>query len=307
MPLSLLDDVDTSLSGSFTVPSPEAGADDLFRLSGSVGELGDNRRQDVIKTQVLLDRTGHLDLGGLGGPTGWPGGELTRGLRSYQKDRGLTVDGVMLPDGETLRSLNSELPDMSGYRVPTPQEVDRQHAQLAQAGMQEHAGSARGKASGHALSDNGLADIKRYEKLEKQVYPDQAKNKTIGYGHKLLPGEDQQYANGIDEKTAEALLAKDVGIAEAAVRRLVKTPLSQQEYDALVSLVYNLGQGNFAKSDVLSALNKGDYQTAADAMLTLDKVTRDGVKVKSNGLVTRRGNERDLFLNGTYINGTQKK
>jgi len=313
MPLSLLDDVDTALSSSFAAPPTEARADDLFRLSGSVGALGDNQRQDVIKTQLMLDRTGHFDLGSLGGPTGWPGGELTRGLRNYQKDRGLTVDGVMLPDGETLRSLNGELADMSSYRVPTPQEVDRQHAQLAQTGrqdgMQGHAGPVRGKASDHTLSDQGLENIRQYEKNRDRIYPDQAGKRTIGYGHLLLPGEDKQFANGIDAETAQALLAKDIGIAEGAIRRLVKTPLSQQEYDALVSLAYNIGTGKdgFAGSTVLKKLNEGDYPAAADAILMWDKITQGGAKIKSNGLAERRGNERDLFLNGIYKSGTQKK
>lgn len=309
MPFSLLDDVDTSLSGSLPALPLEAGPDDLFRLSGSVGAQGDNQRQDVIKTQLMLDRTGHFDLGSLGGPTGWPGGELTRGLRSYQKDRGLTVDGVMLPDGETLRSLNGELSDMRGYRVPTPQEVDRKFVQFAQADMQGHAGPVRGKASDHTLSDQGLENIRQYEKYRDYVYSDQANKSTIGYGHLLLPGEDKQFANGIDAETAQALLAKDIGIAEAAVKRLVKVPLSQQEYDALVSLAYNIGTGKdgFAGSTVLKKLNEGDYPAAAEAILMWDKITQGGAKIKSNGLVKRRGNEHSLFLNGTYKNGTQKK
>src|SRR3546814_11126854 len=114
---------------------PPAGAndDDLFRLSGSVGEQGDNDRQDVIKAQILFGNSGHFDLPGLGGPTGWPSEGLTRGMRGYQKDRGLTVDGIMLPGGETLDSLNSELGDrLAGEAVPTPDEVDSQHDRRVQ-------------------------------------------------------------------------------------------------------------------------------------------------------------------------------
>jgi len=308
MPPSLLDEFDTTSSSSTIAPPTGLGTDDLFRLSGSVGELGDNQRQDVIKTQVMLGRTGHLDFGTLGGPTGWPGGELTRGLRSYQKDRGLTVDGVMLPDGETLHSLSGELPDMSGYRVPTPQDVDRHHAQLAQTSMQDQARSARGKTSGYSLSGLGLKAITQHETLREKIYSDQAGKQTIGYGHLLRPGEDKQFANGIDEQTAQALLAKDVATAEAAVKRLVKTPLSQREYDALVSLTYNIGQGGFTDSTVLKKLNESDYQAAADAILMWDKITaKDGSKVQSKGLVNRRNNERDLFLNGTYKSGIQRK
>lgn len=72
-------------------------ADDLFRLQGSVGAGASNDRDDVIRAQILLGNAGYYDLAGIGGPTGWPGGELTRAIRSYQADRGLTPDGVMLP------------------------------------------------------------------------------------------------------------------------------------------------------------------------------------------------------------------
>ncbi|WP_341912215.1 glycoside hydrolase family protein [Ferrovibrio terrae] len=305
MPFSLLDDLLPATAQPTSLPSVDT--EDLFRLSGSVGAQADNDRQDVIKTQLMLDRAGHLDLGSLGGPTGWPGGELTRGLRSYQKARGLGVDGLMLPDGETLRSLSDDLADMAGTRVPTPQEVDRQHQQWAQAGMQEHAAPVRGETKGYALSEQGLHAIRQHETLQQKTYRDQAGHNTIGYGHKLLPGEEKLYAGPIDEKTATALLAKDVAAAEAAVKRLVKSPLSQQEYDALVSLAYNIGQGGFADSTTLKQLNKGDYKAAADAMLMWDKITQNGQKVQSNGLVTRRNTERNLFLNGTYQSGADKK
>jgi lysozyme len=313
MPFSFLDEISPTFAPQVAAPPANDGSagfdfGDLFSLSGSVGELGDNQRQDVIKTQVMLGETGHFNLDGLGGPTGWPSSDLSRGLRRYQQDRGLTVDGVMLPAGETLHSLGSDLPEMKRYRAPTPEEVDRFHTLQAQAIMQEEtAKPVRGKASGHSLSGQGLDAIAQHEAFVDKIYPDQAKKPTIGYGHLLRPGEDRQFANGIDRETAQALLAKDVAIAEAAVKRLVKTPLSQHEYDALVSLTYNIGQGGFAESTVLHQLNQGDYRAAADAMLMWDKITRDGQKVQSNGLVTRRNSERQLFLDGTYRNGPRKK
>ncbi|MFN4165726.1 MAG: glycoside hydrolase family protein [Ferrovibrio sp.] len=287
--------------------------DDLFRLVGSVGEQGDNDRQDVIKAQILLGESGYFNLPGLGGPTGWPSGGLSRGMRNYQKDRGLTVDGIMLPGGETVQSLNSELGDrLAGHAVPKPDEVDRQHAERAQQLAQGEPTATpdilvRGKAADHSLSGLGLEGIKQHENLRERIYSDQAGKRTIGYGHLLRPGEEQQFAKGIDEKAARELLAKDVATAEAAVKRLVKVPLSQQEYDALVSLAYNIGQGGFAESTVLKRLNAEDYQAAADAMLMWDKITQNGQKVQSSGLVNRRNSERNLFLNGIYDSGNRKK
>jgi hypothetical protein len=105
---------------------------DLFRFTGAVGPEAANARDDVIRAQILLGESGDLDLDGLGGPTGWPGGELTRGLKRYQRRKGLTVDGLMLPDGETITALQDDLHGrLARYRTPTTAEVDRFHDRLA--------------------------------------------------------------------------------------------------------------------------------------------------------------------------------
>lgn len=109
--------------------------DDPFEFSGSVGPDGDNRREDVIKAQILLGNSGHYRLAGRGVPTGWPGGELFRGIRAFQKEKGLEKDGLLLPPGpqgvdengvgETLAALRNDLQSkLSGYAAPTPREVD---------------------------------------------------------------------------------------------------------------------------------------------------------------------------------------
>lgn len=105
---------------------------DLFRLTGAIGSEAANARDDVIRAQILLGQSGDLDLDSLGGPTGWPGGELTRGLKRYQRRKGLTVDGLMLPDGETINALQEDLGErLAGYRAPTTAEVDHHHDKLA--------------------------------------------------------------------------------------------------------------------------------------------------------------------------------
>jgi lysozyme len=72
----------------------------------------------------------------------------------------------------------------------------------------------------------------------------------------------------------------------------VKAPINQNQFDALVSFVYNVGAGNFAKSTLLKKLNKADYQGAGDEFL---RWNRGGGKVL-NGLIRRRDAERSLFL-----------
>lgn len=128
----------TGVGRRIVLPSTGIPWPDPFRFTGSVGLGGDNFRDDVIKAQVLLGNSGDYDLASLGAPTGWPGGELWRGIRKYQKRKGLTVDGILQPlgeggvggdgTGETVFALQNDLGDVfAGRRVPTPDEVDRHY------------------------------------------------------------------------------------------------------------------------------------------------------------------------------------
>lgn len=99
-----------------------------FRLAGSVGRSGENRRDDVIKAQLVLAETGDYRLPDPGMPTGWPGGELERAVIRAQKRLGLQPDGVLLPladgavgadgSGETWRRCSPRLvmPSAAGPR-----------------------------------------------------------------------------------------------------------------------------------------------------------------------------------------------
>ncbi len=92
----------------------------------------------------------------------------------------------------------------------------------------------------------------------------------------------------------------DVGFAENAVNKYVKVPLTQNQYDALVSFVYNLGEGNFRKSTLLKELNFGNYKGVADWFDDYVNVyiQKNGRKVRQKGdrLATRRTEEKELFL-----------
>ncbi len=127
---------------------------DPFRFTGSVGPEGDNFREDVIRAQVLLGNSGDYDLVSLGAPTGWPGGELWRGIRKYQKRKGLTVDGILQPVGEggigadgvgeTLFALRNDLGDtFAGRRAPTPEEVDRHYEEPDRGDADKSDGASR--------------------------------------------------------------------------------------------------------------------------------------------------------------------
>lgn len=118
------------------------------------------------------------------------------------------------------------------------------------------------------LSATGLELLKKSEGFRDRVYSDVAGFRTIGFGHRLAPGEN--YPNPIDLAEAESILASDIALAESAVARLVRVPLTQGQFDALVDFVFNLGSGRLASSTLLRYLNAGRYDDAAWQLLAWD-------------------------------------
>ena len=139
------------------------------------------------------------------------------------------------------------------------------------------------------LSPAGLQLLQRSEGFRGSVYTDIAGFKTIGYGHRLLPGES--FPNGISLAIGDAILAKDLAIAENNVLRLVKVPLTQGQFDALVDFVFNLGSGRLAASSLLLDLNAGNYEAAAQQILQWDHAGH----VEVAALKERRQLEFKLF------------
>lgn len=86
-----------------------------FSLSAPVGLQGPNKRDDVAKVESHLGRAGYMDLKPTNGPTGYPGQRLVQGIKRYQKDKGLKVDGYLNPTGSTLTSLRADAG--GGYRT----------------------------------------------------------------------------------------------------------------------------------------------------------------------------------------------
>lgn len=142
-------------------------------------------------------------------------------------------------------------------------------------------------------SERGVELIKRFEGLELEAYQDIAGVWTIGYGH---TGADVKPGMTITEREAEALLRKDLGPREDAVNRLTSVPLNQNEFDALVSFVYNVGADAFRKSTARKRLNRGDRVGAAEALTWWNKATVAGVLREVTGLTRRRAAEKALFL-----------
>src|SRR4051794_16225091 len=113
-------------------------------------------------------------------------------------------------------------------------------------------------------SDAGIALIKEFEGFSAAPYKDGAGLMTIGYGHKIQPGE---LFDRISDDTADALLRDDLQEAEDAVNRLVTVALNQNQFDAMVSFTFNLGEGRLHESTLLALLNSGNY-SGASAQIT---------------------------------------
>jgi len=142
-------------------------------------------------------------------------------------------------------------------------------------------------------SQNGIGLIKQFEGLELEAYRDIAGVLTIGYGH---TGPEVELGMKISERDAEELLKRDLKPREDAVERQVRVPLNQNEFDALISFVYNVGAGAFGKSTARKRLNAGDRVGAAEALTWFNKATIGGVLREVTGLIRRRASERALFL-----------
>lgn len=142
------------------------------------------------------------------------------------------------------------------------------------------------------MSSEGLNLLKKFEGFKPRPYLCQAGRSTIGYGHLILPGEK---FTKISREEGEELLRDDVGVAEDIIQRNVKVPLNWNQYDALCSFAYNIGETKFKRSTLLKHLNSERYDLVAEEFGKWNKVTVNGKKVPSRGLTSRRNDEEELF------------
>lgn len=139
------------------------------------------------------------------------------------------------------------------------------------------------------IGQKGIDLIKSFEGLALKPYLCPAGRLTIGYGHVLK--EEEAAALPITEADAEAILQEDVRWAEEAVKAYTKVEINQNQFDALVSFIFNVGRGAFFNSTLLRKLNRKDYEGAAKEFLRWDKING----TSSQGLARRRRAEMELF------------
>lgn len=142
-------------------------------------------------------------------------------------------------------------------------------------------------------SSAGLALIKKWEGCKLTAYRDSVGVWTIGYGVTTAAGFGPiTKGMKITQAQAETWLVEGLRKYEAAVDRALKRLPSQAQFDAMASLCWNIGPGNFAKSSVVRRFNDGDLRGAADAFRLWNKASGKVLK----GLTNRREAERALFL-----------
>ncbi|MBL8557619.1 MAG: lysozyme [Hyphomonadaceae bacterium] len=142
------------------------------------------------------------------------------------------------------------------------------------------------------LSADGLALIKRHEGFRAEPLMLADGRVVVGHGHVQAVAPPAP----ITEAEAEALLKQDIAAVETAIGARVLAPLTQAQFDALVSFAFSIGIDAFVKSDVLRRLNAGEPIAAAFAMDAWRKSRVNGEPQVLDALVRRRSDERAMFL-----------
>lgn len=142
-------------------------------------------------------------------------------------------------------------------------------------------------------SPNCYKLIREFEGLELEAYLCPSRIWTVGYGSTFYEdGKPVKQGDKITKERAEKLLPNIVTKFAQSVANSLKTTVTQNQFDAMVSLCYNIGVGNFRSSTLLRLVNKGDF---AKASLEFAKWNKSKGKVLT-GLVRRREAERVLFV-----------
>ena len=217
--------------------------------------------QGLLNIQLVVDRRSDPFLR----CDGRMGTRTLGAITEFQRRRGLDRTGIIQPRDRTMEAL---------LRFSGP--------------------------SSMRVSQNAIRTLEDMEQFSATPYDDPARpipNATIGFGHRLHSGpvteRDRQNwgLNGISRARAESMLRQDLRTAEDEVNRDVRVPLSQNQFDGLVSLTSNIGPDAFRRSTLLRVLNEGDYDGAANQIPAFGRAGR----AHPQGLRNRRREEERLF------------
>lgn len=198
----------------------------------------------------------------------------------------------------------------------TEETLDKNGKTIAKKDYKAENRTDKNKVTDMKMSDKGIEWLKYKEdkvldKYGNHVVYDDATRKpvnhneplpqgaTIGYGHLVKPGED--FSAGLTEQQAIALLRSDIAAAERTVQNNITANLTQNQYDALVSLAYNIGASAFKNSTVVKYINNPNFHSSIYPNLESAWKAWNRTQGKvSNGLINRRQNEWNLYDVGIY-------
>ena len=139
----------------------------------------------------------------------------------------------------------------------------------------------------------GVALIRQFESCQLTTYYDQNNILTIGWGHRVLPADNIKPGDTTSQARADALLQSDLAQNVSWLEDdLDGITVNDNQFNALLSLEFNIGEGRFENSTLLDDLDDGNFQAAA-AQFSVWRIAGGQV---SAGLVRRRAAERELFL-----------
>lgn len=150
------------------------------------------------------------------------------------------------------------------------------------------------------ITKQGLKLIQEYESFRAEAYLDIKGVPTIGYGTTYYPdGTPVQLGDICTRSQAEVWFANDSKAIDAFLdRNVTQKKLTQNQFDALASFIYNVGRSAFIASTMYKLIKLGKMAEAAEQFLVWNKITKNGKKEYSEGLMERRKKERALFVKG---------
>lgn len=159
-----------------------------------------------------------------------------------------------------------------------------------------------------SIGPKGLQLLKDVETLQMEAYDDQTrkpisewcKGATIGYGH-LIPEHDwPRFVDGISMNEGDNLLHADLAPLEATIRQAIIVPLTQQQFDALLLLAFNIGAPRFRTSSAVRLINDPRAVTPYVSLEAAWKAWNKSQGQVNQGLINRRECEWTVWKSGIY-------
>lgn len=146
------------------------------------------------------------------------------------------------------------------------------------------------------MSDNGLEMVMNFEKFKSKAYRCPGGRLTIGYGSTRIGRRKVSPTDTITPTKAKEILLTHLRNDCSIITTDIKTSITQNQYDALCSFIYNVGPNQFKRSTLLKKINQNDIAGAAQEFTKWSNIKKNGYLITLPGLKKRRQIEKELFL-----------